>query len=116
MRIIPFVLLLAGCATTRLVAIDYSRPPAADWPILEERVQRIAPSDLGKFCRSSLEVPDKVASCAVMNFQFGVCYIYLTDDDPDALAHERAHCKGYDHVGSSNLRDGWARIKANRKR
>lgn len=100
------VLTLGGC-TAQLVAIDYTVPPPADWPRLEEKVDRIAPEDLPKYCSGLGAAVSRSVSCAVTSFRRGICYIYLTRDDPDDLEHERAHCAGYGHVG-----DAWAPARA----
>jgi hypothetical protein len=105
------LLLLSGCAT-RLVSIDYSNPPPADWPRLEEKIAYVQMEDLAKFCGPK---PSSAyaAGCTVAHFGYKTCYIYLASRDPALLAHERWHCKGYDHVGDTNRsRNAWERYKA----
>ena len=105
------ILALAGCATTKLVDIDYTVKPPADWPALEERITYADVQTLQRWCNMPKGM--RAYNCAVVSFRYGLCMIYLSDkNDAAALAHERAHCQGYGHVGESNVvHRAWERFK-----
>jgi hypothetical protein len=47
----------------------------------------------------------------VVSFKYGLCMIYLSSNDQEALRHERAHCAGYSHVGERTAHQAWERFK-----
>lgn len=98
MRYYLIVLLLTGCAT-KLVDIDYSTKPPADWPSLEERITYADVETVQRWCNMPASIRGRAFNCAVISFRHGLCMIYLSSNDPEALRHERAHCAGYNHVG-----------------
>lgn len=107
------VLFLSGCA--QLVKIDYSVSPPADWPKLEEKLSYVAAQDLPKFCGPK-PAQGHAEGCSVVHFGYEVCYIYLANKAPELLEHERAHCKGYDHVGQAGRsQQAWERWKSLKK-
>lgn len=112
------VLLLAGCAqTARLVDIDYSVRPPADWPALEERIMYGEVEAVQRWCNMGPDIRRRAFNCAVYNFYAGICTIYLSDRTPSTLEHERAHCRGYNHVGDPRLaHEAWAKFKRERVR
>lgn len=110
MRPLFAILLLVGCVT-RIPDIDYSIPPPADWPTLQEKVGYVlSTEDLGKYCLG--RPPRGALGCALTDFSKGLCWIYLATKDPAVLEHERAHCRGYNHVGDVNhARNNWEQWK-----
>lgn len=101
------VLLLTGCA--QLKAIDYSIAPPEDWPLKEIVVTQFDPGTTPPLCA---QYAGHTRSCAVINFRTGVCYISLTTNEPEVVEHERAHCRGFDHVGDLNRsRSKWEEWK-----
>lgn len=109
------LLLLTGCATTKMVDIDYSISPPADWPKLEERITYADQETIKRWCNMPKSV--NAYNCAVVSFQYGLCMIYLSTRDPAALAHERAHCAGYSHVGEPyKTHQAWEAYKKNPRR
>jgi hypothetical protein len=52
-------------------------------------------------------------ACAEFNLALGTCDIWLSDSfAPRAvLEHERLHCRGYDHVGETAMRDFLTRYR-----
>jgi hypothetical protein len=118
MRIVLLsVVLLCGCAT-KLVDIDYSNPPPDDWPKLEERVTYGTVEEVQDWCLMPAAVRKNAFNCALLYFQHGVCMIYLTHRPiQGALEHERAHCRGYDHIGDTNRsRNAWEQWKKSNPR
>jgi hypothetical protein len=102
------LILLTGCA--KLVDIDYSIEPPRDWPKLEERITYGTVEEVRRWCNMPKGM--KAFNCATVSFKYGTCMIYLSTNDPAALAHERAHCQGYDHVGDRyRSHQAWERWK-----
>ena len=115
MRRMRYLLMLAlmGCTTTKLLDIDYSIKPPEDWPDLEERITYADVPTVQRWCNMPAAIRDRAFNCAVVSFRYGLCMIYLSTNDHAALEHERAHCRGYDHVGDTNRsRNAWERWKA----
>ena len=112
MRYLLILLLLTGCAT-KLVDIDYTVKPPADWPALEERITYADAPTVQRWCNMPQNIRDRAFNCAVVSFRYGLCMIYLSDkNDAAALAHERAHCQGYSHVGEGyRAHQAWERFK-----
>lgn len=100
-----FVLLLAGCAM--YTKIDYTRPPPADWPKMAEKLMRVSEADVLRLCQDATH---GTKGCARADFGPRVCYLIVADDI--AVEHERGHCAGYDHAGSTATADAWERYKA----
>jgi hypothetical protein len=108
------VLMLCGC--TRLVAIDYNTKPPEDWPQLEERITYADVATVQRWCNMPQAIRDRAFNCAVVSFKHGLCMIYLSSKDPEALAHERAHCAGYGHVGDGDITHrAWVTYKRSQK-
>jgi hypothetical protein len=99
--------LLSFCSDTPAQGIDFTTPPAADWPILKKvyHYGDITP------CTAALGIT--TIACAFADFDTGTCHIYL----PAApvlrkiVLHEEAHCDGYDHDGETSLHDRWEKHK-----
>lgn len=117
-------LVLAGCASAPAGdrrRIDYSVPPPADWPALAIEVQHVPPDVMAASCpKSASAIPaGRLWGCSVINLCARRCRVFISDKVPseqkrnEVLEHEQAHCRGYDHYGSSAFREAWARAKAN---
>jgi hypothetical protein len=113
-RCLP-VLFLVGCVT-KLVDIDYSTKPPADWPQLEERITKADVETVQRWCNMPQALRGRAFNCAVISFRYGLCMIYLSTDDPEAIKHERAHCAGYNHVGEGGKsHKAWDSFKRDQK-
>ncbi len=54
-------------------------------------------------CSKYTSMPD---ACAEFNFSAARCDIWFSSDFPPSqfvIEHERAHCLGFDHVGSNEM-------------
>jgi hypothetical protein len=111
---ICLAVLLASCATRRVVPIDYDTRPPSDWPRLQERITKVSAEELQKSCSGLGEKVSQITACAVTDFATGTCGIYMLDPTNEAsLEHERAHCRGYGHVGHAMAPAvAWQRFKA----
>ena len=92
---------LPGCT-----AIDMHREPPKDWPKLTVTEHKVGFWELQTICGGS--VIAQYVACARIFFKDNACKIYYVSGDEYgrlAVEHEREHCNGRDHVGSSALRD-----------
>jgi hypothetical protein len=111
-KLLYLSVLLAGVAHGQsLVPIDYSYAPPSDWPKLDERITYADLETTRRFCNPPKLIRDRIISCAVMSFEYGLCMIYVRPGDEDALKHERAHCDGFNHVGESKTQEAWEKWK-----
>jgi hypothetical protein len=116
MRLLYLSVFLAGNAFSQsLVPIDYSYAPPDDWPKLDERITYADLETTRRFCNAPKLFKEKIISCAVMSFEYGLCMIYVRPGDEDALKHERAHCAGFNHVGETGkTAEAWEKWKSKR--
>lgn len=97
-------LLLASCST-----IDYSRR-VEGWPVLRQEIRYVSQSDMRRQCdryASWLEIP---IGCVEFLPDDATCRIWIVVGNEWTLPHERAHCDGYDHLGSDVMQrmfDNW---------
>ena len=104
-----FVLLLAGCATVN------QREPIAGWPRLEIVEQHLPHAQMVDRCSRFVSFGMTPTACAEISFETARCHIYYSADFPPQpwiVVHERQHCAGHDHIGSTVLRDALARWRA----
>ena len=101
------VLMCVSCAQT-YTQIDYSVAPPEGWPKLREEVVYGSEEQMKRWCGRIPEAANgKLIGCAKTYYEWDLCMIFLSTDDPEHLRHEQAHCRGYSHVG-----DGMAAHKA----
>lgn len=103
---------LSACAS--VVPIDRHAPPDPTWPELRVIEHHVHGGEVLRQCYRFVSLPMKLVgalpqACAMVYFDRGECHIYVRGDYPDAavLKHERLHCRGFDHIGASTLRDAW---------
>ena len=94
------LLLIVGCA-----ANDYTRLPPADFPALQ--ITTIQDDEaVSNLCPQSLLAQS--FACATLFFDRLECRVVLPTYPPDWVrGHETDHCRGYDHIGDTTLRDAW---------
>lgn len=82
--------------------------PAPDgWPVLTEKIERPGFWAVQSIC-GGLPPFTVTAGCAQIHLSSGTCTIYSAvtgEDEVYLLEHERAHCQGRDHIGSTALLD-----------
>jgi len=103
----PKTALVAVFLCTGCTMIDYAKAPPADWPELKVDVYRTTFWDTQRLCGGNLLFP--TPACAAVDFKGRRCTIITSTDDERVMEHERAHCRGYDHVGETTLADVWGR-------
>ena len=106
-NILALSLLTAGCSTT----IDSHVAPPADWPVLAVIEHRVPHAVMRDRCGRFTPWYASPEACAEWHFAQGECHIYFSADFPPAAwiaEHERMHCAGYDHPGSTAAKDAWS--------
>lgn len=111
------VIALSACT-----AINVHQKPPSDWPKLQVSIHKVGFWEMQKICGGSYlsGVLTQYMGCAWIYFDKGTCEVYYAADDKESAAnvieHEVMHCEGYDHIGSSTLKDGWEQWKADQRR
>lgn len=107
--VIVCVLLVIALISSGCTAINIHEKPPANWPKLQERVVQTGFVELQGICGHGIVTTVLLgyfcSAWTVVNFDDMTCTIYTSTDDEYVMEHERAHCKGRDHFGSSALRD-----------
>lgn len=78
------------------------------WPILRLVEHYVPDSVMKERCAKYVPFGFMPEACAEFYFAQGECHVWYSADYPPThyvMQHERLHCQGYDHVGSTNLRD-----------
>jgi hypothetical protein len=91
-------LFFAGCS-----AIDHQR--VEGWPELQIVEHRVPAEEMVSRCQKYTGAASLPLACAEFNLVARRCDIWLSQSfAPRAIVeHERMHCAGYDHVGSTNM-------------
>ena len=91
-------LFLPACAV-----IDHKR--IEGWPELEIVEHRVPAEEMVSRCQKYTGAASVPIACAEFNLRARRCDIWLSESfAPRAVVeHERLHCAGYDHVGSTNM-------------
>ena len=82
--------------------------PVADWPILTVYEHYVPHHVMRDRCAKYTAFGSSPEACAEFNLVERRCDLWFSADFPPMKAvieHERLHCEGYDHVGSTNMRD-----------
>jgi hypothetical protein len=99
--LIVTMVLLTGCTVN-------AREPVAGWPQLEIVEHYVAHAEMRNRCGLYMALGSVPEACAEFAFSAARCDIWLSADFPPAsyvVAHERQHCLGFDHVGSTAMKD-----------
>lgn len=99
--------LLSACAT-----MDHER--VEGWPELEIVEHRVPAEMMLERCRKYAGFGSVPLACSEFNLVTRRCDIWLSQSMSWSaiVEHERLHCRGYDHVGETNMRDFLARYQA----
>jgi len=92
--------LLAACTTP----MDYTR--VEGWPALQIVEHYVPEAQMRERCARYVGFGLSPAACAEFDLAGGRCHIWYSADPPPSrfiISHERRHCAGYDHVGSSGM-------------
>ena len=84
------------------------------WPELEIIEHHVPAEVMLQRCRKYAGFGSVPLACAEFNLAVRRCDIWLSQGFawPSIVEHERLHCRGYDHVGETNMRDFLARYQA----
>jgi hypothetical protein len=99
--------LIGGCST-----MDHER--VEGWPELEIHEHYVSAEEMRARCRKYVGLGSLPLACAEFNLVARRCDIWLSRSfaPRGIVEHERLHCRGYDHVGATNMRDFLARYQA----
>ncbi|MGQ0545262.1 MAG: hypothetical protein ACT4P3_08015 [Betaproteobacteria bacterium] len=106
--LIPLALLLtSGCTTVGHERVE-------GWPELAIVEHRVSASQMYSRCRKYVGFGMVPMACAEFNLATRRCDVWLVDGFalPTIVEHERLHCRGYDHVGETSMRDFLTRYQA----
>jgi hypothetical protein len=101
--------LLSSCTI-----IDIHTPPPEDFPSLKVAVNYVPHHQMRDICSKYVPAFMSPDACMEWDFNAKTCTIWLSKDFPphsSVVEHEKLHCKGYDHIGDSTLRDAWTTYK-----
>ena len=103
----PIFVFLASCAV-----IDHQR--VEGWPELQIVENRVPAEEMVSRCQKYTGAASLPLACAEFNLNARRCDIWLSESfAPRAIVeHERLHCAGYDHVGSTNMQRFLATYRA----
>ena len=91
--------LAAGCSV-----IGHER--VEGWPALEVVEHYVPHAQMRDRCAPYVGFGMSPEACAEFDLVHRKCHIWFSADFPPQkfiIEHERMHCAGYDHVGSSNM-------------
>ena len=110
LMILGGILALSACSTISHI------PPPSDFPVLKEIVHIVSTREKNDVCAKYGPPFTYVEACAEWYFETRECHIWLDKDflQEYQIEHERMHCKGYDHPGSTVIFDSW-NVWKNRK-
>lgn len=85
--------------------MDHER--VAGWPELEIVEHYVSAEEMRARCRKYVGLGSVPLACAEFNLVARRCDIWLSRSfaPRGIVEHERLHCRGYDHVGATNMRD-----------
>ena len=99
--------LLGGCATIAHEKVE-------GWPQLQIVEHYVPAQTMTERCRKYVGFGSVALACAEFNLATRRCDIWLNESfaPPAIVEHERLHCRGYDHVGATGMRDFLALYQA----
>jgi hypothetical protein len=105
-----FCLGIITCAVKGCTTIGHEK--VAGWPQLRVVEHHVPHKDMRDKCAPAGSWMGPVEACAEFRLASGECHIYYSADFPPQkwiVEHERLHCAGHDHLGSTSMRDYLAR-------
>ena len=96
MKYLVLLLFLSGCSV-----IDYSKR-VEGWPDLKEDLRVVSNEEMYDVCSKFGPMP---LGCVQVWFKPPLCRIWITESGGYTEEHEKAHCRGYDHIGSTYMQN-----------
>jgi hypothetical protein len=96
--VVVLAALAAGCA------VGHQR--VEGWPKLEIVEHYVPHAEMRDRCKPYVAFGMEPAACAEFDLARGRCHIWYSADFPPQkfiIDHERLHCAGYDHIGSTAM-------------
>lgn len=98
--VVMFLLLVPGCTV-------FGHEKVAGWPTLEIVEHYVPHAQMRDRCAKYAPWGTVVEACAEFDLAARTCHLWFSADFPPQrfiVEHERLHCLGYDHIGSSTMR------------
>jgi hypothetical protein len=102
----------ASCSTT-------GGKPVEGWPELAIAEHHVSHKEFRDRCSRYTSFGGTALACAEFNFRAQTCDIWFSADFPPqeyTIAHEREHCRGFEHAGETDLRRMLKRYKDSLKK
>lgn len=93
------LLLVSGCSVMGNERVE-------GWPKLRVIEHYVSPHELSASCAPHVPWHSTPLACALFVFARAECHIFYSAESPPpefVKRHERLHCEGYDHIGSTNM-------------
>jgi hypothetical protein len=106
--LVVFAALAAGCSTMGHQRVE-------GWPALRIVEHRVPHPEMRDRCARYVGFGMSPEACAEFYLDRNECHIWLSADFPPQkfiVDHERLHCAGYDHTGSTNMAQALRRHQA----
>jgi hypothetical protein len=106
--------LLAAVAVFLGACSSIGHEKVEGWPQLEIVEHYVPAQAMRERCRKYVGFGSVPLACAEWNLATRRCDIWLSESfaPRGIVEHERLHCRGYDHVGATTMRDFLARYQA----
>jgi hypothetical protein len=95
---------LAAALTAACTVIDHRR--IEGWPALEIVEHRVPHAEMRERCSKYVGFGMAPEACAEFDLAERKCHVWFSADFPPQrfiVEHERLHCQGYDHIGSTAM-------------
>lgn len=103
-------LIAASAGLVACSSIDRHTPPPPDWPALTIHEHVVSWGEVWERCKPY--TPPGMWPLACAEFRPPRCDIFAVSWVlPSVWEHERLHCAGYDHPGSTAMREWWESFK-----
>lgn len=105
--LLALVAQLAGCSVMSDQRVD-------GWPALEIVEHHVSGANVQERCARYVGFGMVPVACAEFDLAARKCHLWFNAEQPPAsfvVEHERQHCRGFDHIGSTNMRDFLSRSK-----
>ncbi len=100
--VVVITIWLAACTT-----IDPTNK-VDGWPTLDTQVHVVDVAVVSQECDKYVPWYEVAVACSVFNFDNNTCDIFLPIGYSKGMrVHEESHCKGYDHPGSTYMKDSF---------
>jgi hypothetical protein len=94
------------CVLAASCSVMMGHEPVAGWPQLEVVEHHVPHAQMRDRCAKYVAFGSSPEACAEFDLANRKCHIWFSSDfppQPFVVEHERMHCAGYDHAGSTSM-------------